>query len=187
MRHIIAYYIKNYDTYKWITPARHAPYGLLKPLEVPVRRWSSVSLDLITGLLTSDSYDARLVVVDWLSKMAHYIPTTMDMTCRGIARLYFDHIFCLHDIPESVVCNWGTQFVSGFTRALCNLTATIQNLSTSFHPQTDGQTECVNTLVEQYLCGYCNYQQDNWTELLTMAEFSYNNTLSSSTVMYIKA
>ena len=56
-----------------------------------------------------------------------------------------------------------------------------QNLSTSFHPQTDGQTERVNALIEQYLRGYCNYQQDNWTELLTMAEFSYNNTLSSST------
>ena len=73
------------------------------------------------------------------------------------------------------------KFISEFTKALCALMGMKQNLSTSFHPQTDGLTERVNALVEQYLRGYYNYQQDNWTELLTMAEFSYNNTLSSST------
>ena len=70
---------------------------------------------------------------------------------------------------------------SSFTKALCSLANVQQKMSTSFHPQTDGQTERVNAVVEQYLRGYCNYQQDNWSELLTMAEFSYNNTVSAST------
>ena len=181
MRHTIAHYIKNCNTYIWIKLACHAPYGLLKLLEVPVRRWSSISLDLITRLPTSNSYDILLVMVDRLSKITYYIPTTMYVTFRGMASLYFDYIFHLHGIPDSVVSDWGTQFVLEFTRALCNLTGTKQNLSTSFHPQIDSQTKCVNALVEQYLCGYCNYQQDNWTKLLTMAEFLYNNNLSSST------
>ena len=74
-----------------------------------------------------------------------------------MAHLYFDHIFHLYSILDSVVSDLKTQFVSDFTRALYNLTGTKQSLSTSFHPQTDGQTECVNALVEQYLCAYCNY------------------------------
>ena len=115
--------------------------------------------------------------------MAHYIPTTTDVTSKGIARLFFDNIFRLHGIPDSVVSDCSTQFTSDFTRALANLVGTQQKLSTSFHPQTDGQTERVNAIVEQYLRGYCNYQQDNWTELLTLAKFSYNNTLSTTTGM----
>src|SRR5258707_4783855 len=179
----MARFIRNCDTCTRIKPAHHAPYGLLKPLEVPIRWWSSISLDFITGLPMSNGYDALLVVVDRLSKMAHYIPTNTDITSKGLARLYFDHVFRLHGIPDSVVSDRGTQFISEFTKALCDLTGIQQNLSTSFHPQTDGQTERVNALVEQYLRGYCNYQHANCADLLTMAEFSYNNTLSSTTGM----
>ena len=77
-------------------------------------------------------------MVDRLSKMAHYISTTMDVTSRGMARLYFDHILRLHGIPDLVVSNQGTQLISELTKALCNLTRTKQNLYTSFHTQTDG-------------------------------------------------
>ena len=148
MHHTIARYIRNCETCTRMTPAQHAPYGLLKHLEVPIRRWSTVSLDLITGLPLSSGHDALLVVVDRLSKMSHYIPTSTDVNSKGIAQLYFDHIFRLHGIPNSVVSDRGTQFISEFTRALCALTGTKQNLSTSFHPQTDGQTERINALVE---------------------------------------
>ena len=181
MHHTIARYIRNCDTCARIILARHAPYGLLQPLEVPIRQWSSVSLNLITGLLMSNSHDVLLVVVDRLSKMAHYIPSSMNVTSKGLAHLYFDHIFRLHGIPDSVISERGTQFVLEFTKALCSLMGTKQNLSTSFHSQTDGQTERINVLVEQYVHGYYNYQQDDWTKLLTMAEYLYNNTLSAST------
>jgi hypothetical protein len=81
----------------------------------------------------------------------------------------------------NLVSNRGSTFTSDFTRSLCRLTGITQNLSTAFHVQTDGQTEHVNAILEQYLRGYCHYQQDDWAELLSMAEFAYNNTVSSTT------
>ena len=140
-------------------------------------------MDFITGLPKSgpQQHDAILVIVDRLSKMVHYIPTHESVTSEGTARLYFDNIFRLHGLSESLVSDRGTQFTPGFSHALCKLVGITQNLSTSFHLHTDGQTERVNAILEQYLQGYINYQQDNWTEILTMAEFAYNNTVSVTT------
>jgi len=141
MRRTIAQYIRNCDTCARIKPIRHAPYGLLKPLQVPFRKWSSISLDLITGLPTSNGFDALLVVVDRLSKMAHYIPTTTDINSKRIARLFLDNIFKLQGLPDSIVSDRGTQFVSTFTRSLTDLLGIQQKVSTAFYLQTDGQTE----------------------------------------------
>ena len=148
MRQTVAKYIRNCDTCARTKPVRHAPYGLLKTLEVLFRRWSSVSLDFITRLPMSNGFDALLVVVDRLSKMAHYIPTTSDVNSKQLAKLFFDNIFRLHGIPDSIVSDRGTQFTSDFTRALAALVGIHQKLSTSFHPQTDGQTERINAIVE---------------------------------------
>ena len=158
MRHTIAKFICNCDTCTHIKVVHHAPYGLLKTLEVPFQHWSFVSLDLITGLLLSNRLDAFLVVVYCLSKMTHYIPTTTDITSKGIVRLFFDNIFRLHGIPYSIISDRGTQFTPDFTHALANLVRTQQKLSAIFHPQIAGQTERINAIVEQYLCRYCNYQ-----------------------------
>jgi len=180
MRRTIAQYVRNYDTCARIKPARHAPYGLLKPLQVPFRKWSSISLDLVTGLPISNGFDALLVDVDRLSKMAYYSAPTTEVNSKEIARLFLDNIFRLHGLPDSIISDRSTQFVSSFTRALTDLLGIQQKVSTAFHPQTDGQTERVNAIVEQYLRGYCNYQQDNWSELVSIAEFWYNNTLSAT-------
>ena len=144
----IARYLANCDTWARIKPARHAPFGLLKPLQVPVTRCSSVSMDFIMGLPESNRYNAILVVFDRLTKMAHYIPTHEDTNSEKVARLYFDNIFYLHGLPASIISDRGTQFTSGFSRTLCKLVGISQNLSKSFHPQTDGQTECVNAILE---------------------------------------
>jgi len=112
--------------------------------------------------------------------MAHYIPTTTEVNLKGIARRFLDNIFRLHGLPDSIVSHHGTQFVSSFTCALTDLLGIQQKISMAFHSQNDGQTERVNAIVEQYLREYCNYQQDNWSELVSMAEFSYNNTLSAT-------
>ena len=95
MRKTIARYLANCDSCARIKPVGHAPYGLLKPMQVPVTRWSSVSMDFITGLPKSgpQQHDAILVIVDRLTKMAHYIPTHESITSEGTARLYFDNIF----------------------------------------------------------------------------------------------
>jgi len=137
----IAQYVRNCDTCARIKPACHAPHGLLKPLQVPFRKWSSISLDLVTGLPISNRFNALLVVVDRLSKMAHYISTTTEVNSKGIARLFLDNIFHLHELPDSIVSDRSTQFVSSFTRALTDLLGIQQKVSTAFHTPTDGQTE----------------------------------------------
>jgi hypothetical protein len=181
LRHTIARYLRNCDTCARIKPARHAPYGFLKPLPIPQRGWESVSMDFIVGLPESSGFDAILVVVDRLTKMAHFLPTTGTVDSEGTAALFRDGVFRLHGLPSDLVSDRGATFTSEFFRSLCRLTGIAQNLSTAFHPQTDGQTEHVNSVLEQYLRGYCNYQQDNWAELLSMAEFSYNNKVSATT------
>ena len=124
MRKTIARYLANCDTCACINPVRHAPYGLLKPLQVPAVRWSSVSMDFITGLpesrppgseLDTRGYNAVLVLVDRLTKMVHYITTRQDeMSSEHVDRLYFDNIFRLHSLPDSIVSDRGTQFTSVF-------------------------------------------------------------------------
>ena len=181
MRQVIARFIRNCDTCSRIKPARHAPYGLLKPLEVPQRRWASVSMDFITGLPASKGMDTLLVIVDRLTKMAHFIPTHDKVTAKELANLVQDSLFRLHGLPDNFVSDRDKLFTSTFWRELTKLLKIETKLSTAFHPQTDGQTERVNAQLEQYLRAYCSYQQDNWVELLSMVEFSYNNSTSATT------
>ena len=110
-------------------------------------------MDFITGLPESgpNKFNSILVVVDRLTKMAHYIPTHETATSEQVARLYLYNIYRLHGLPDSIVSDRGTQFISGFSHALCKLVAISQNLTPSFHPQTDGQTERVNAILVQYL------------------------------------
>ena len=179
MRNTIDRYVRNCHTCTRIKPVRHAPYGFLKPLQVPQKRWDSLSMDFIVKLPNSEGFDAIYVVVDRLTKMAHFIATTSDVDAEGTARLFRDNVFRLHGLPRSIVSDRGTQFVNSFMRDLCKLLQIKQNLSTAYHPETDGQTERINQVLEQYLRGYCNYMQDDWIDWLSMAEFAYNNTISA--------
>ena len=119
MKKVIARYLSNSDTCARIKPVRNKPYRQLKPLEIPVRRWNSVSMDCIVGLLESNGYNAILVVVDKLSQMAHYIPTSEMVTSEQVARLFFDKVFNHHGIPDSIISDRGTQFTFKFSQALC--------------------------------------------------------------------
>ncbi|KAL5592954.1 uncharacterized protein BROUX77_001646 [Berkeleyomyces rouxiae] len=183
MRRDVIRYIRNCEVCQRIKSARHSPYGLLKPLTIPQARWTSVSLDFITGLPVSNSFDMILVVIDRLSKMAHFIPCDSSLDAAGFAKLYLSAVYRLHGLPLDIVSDRGSLFTSAFSKALAKLLGIKQNLSTAFHPQTDGQTERVNSILEQYLRGYTNYRQDNWADLLPLAEFSYNDSESSSTML----
>ncbi|KAH8144283.1 uncharacterized protein LAJ45_11743 [Morchella importuna] len=175
MRKYVARYVDHCDTCSRIKPARHAPYGLLKPLVPPVKPWSSLSMDHVTGLPESQGSNAILVVVDRLTKMAHYIPTRDTADAPELARLFLQHIWKAHGLPKDIVSDRGTTFTSQFWKSLCGQLDIKPRFSTAFHPQTDGQTERVNAIMEQYLRGYVNYQQDNWAEFLPLAEFAHNN------------
>ena len=118
-------------------------------------------MDLITGLPDSHGYDAIMVVVDRFTKMIHVIPTNGTVSSEGVARLFWDNVWKLHGLPQRVISDRGPQFASKFMKALNQLLGITTALSTAYHPQTDGQTERVNQDIEQYLCLFVNYQQDN--------------------------
>ena len=159
---------------------RHKPYGLLSPLSTPVRPWSDISMDFIVELPKSKDMTTILVVVDRLTKMSHFIPLRCLPTADIAADCFINNIFKLHGFPDSIISDRGSQFTSEFWNHLCNLLNIKHSLSTSNHPQTDGQTERVNGILEQYLRCFINERQNNWVDLLPFAEFAYNNTLQQS-------
>ncbi len=160
---------------------RHRPYGLLKPLPVPVRPWDSISMDFIEQLPKSDGYSAILVIVDRASKQGIFIPTYNTITSEQLAELFVLHVFSKHGVPSHVTSDRGSEFVSAFFRALGNALSMELHYTSGYHPEADGQTERVNQTLEQYIRIYCSYQQDNWSDLLPIAEFAYNNAPNAST------
>ena len=121
-----------------------------------------------------------MVVVDRLTKMAHFIPFRCLPTAAIAADAFLSTIFRLHGLPESIISDRGSQFTSAFWNRLCSLYDIEHSLSTANHPQTDGQTERVNAILEQYLRCFINERQNNWADLLPFAEFSYNNSIQQS-------
>jgi len=158
----------------------HLKHGELAPLPAPSGPWKGLSCDFITDLPLSKGYDSIFVIGDRLTKMFHYVPCTKTTTAPDFAKMLLDHVIRLHGIPDSIVSDRGSIFTSQFWTALSAFLNLKKRLSTAFHPQTDGQTERTNQTVEQYLRIYCNYQQDNWSQLLSLAEFSYNNAQHTS-------
>jgi hypothetical protein len=113
--------------------------------------------------------------------MIRLVPTYTSLSSEGVARLFRDHVWKDFGIPENIIYDRGSVFVSKFMTALNHLLGIQANPSTTYHPQTDGQTERVNQEVEQYLRIFVNYHQDNWTDWISLAEFSHNDKVNSST------
>ena len=183
MKNFVNHYVDTCDLCCRTKTRRHQPYGELKSLPVPPYPWSSISMDLIEFLPTSDGYNSILVVVDRLTKMAIFIPTTTDLTSDELAQLYLTHVFSKHGLPLSIISDRGSEFTSRFWKAFTTLLRIDLHLSTAFHPETDGQTERVNQVLEQYLRLYSDYQQTQWAKLLPLAEFAYNNATHSTTTV----
>ncbi|KAJ1572854.1 hypothetical protein NDA15_006253 [Ustilago hordei] len=164
---------------------RHRPYGLLQPLATPDRPWGSISLDFIEGLPPSKKYDSKtydsiLVIVDRLTKFAILAPTHKTVMAKQTAVLLYGHMVRLFGYPDHMVSDRGRQFISGAWKAFAEQMGVKHSLSMAYHPQTDGQTERVNQVIEQYLRMYCNYEQNDWANLLDTAAFVYNNTVHNS-------
>src|SRR5882724_658982 len=119
-------------------------------------------MDFIEGLPLSDGHDTILVVVCCLTKMALFIPTFRDIDGEDLACIFLSQVFAKHGTPTNIVSDRGKHFISRFWRSLCQLLGIKANLSTAYHPKTNGQTERVNQILEQYLLVYINYQQDDW-------------------------
>ena len=166
--------------------SRHKPYGELSPLPIPEFKWADISMDFVTGLPPSKAwngavYDSILVVVDRLTKMVHYIPVTKTVSAEDLAEIILREVIRLHGLPSSIVTDRGSIFTSKYNDALCYALKIKRRMSIAFHPQTDGQIERQNSVMEQFLRAFVNFEQNDWVELLPMAEFAYNNSKHAST------
>src|SRR6266478_979060 len=138
-------------------------------------------MDFIEQLLASEGHMAILVIVNCLTKQSLFIPTHDSIDSLELAQLFLTHVFSKHGMPSHVTSNWGSEFVSHFFQSLGKLLQMELHFMSGYHTEGDGQTECLNQVLEQYLQAYTNYQQDDWSSLLSLAEFAYNNATNEMT------
>ena len=166
---------------------RHLPYGKLQPLQVPTRPWESISFDHIVKLppskepMTGKTWDSIFVIVDRLTKMSYFIPAKESSTAEDLAYWFQRHIYANHGLPNEIISDRGSTFVSKFWQSLMARLGLNHKVSTAYHPQTDGQTERINQIIETYLRCYVNFEQNDWVEHLPTAQISYNGTPVEST------
>ena len=152
MKRDIAIYVAWCDSCQRVKAEHQRPAGLLQPLRVPEWKWDVIGMDFIIGLpRTHHGNDAIWVITDYLTKVAHFIPVKTTYSTQRLARLYLSRIVCLHGVPKTIVCDRGTQFVSRFWEHLQQALGTQLTFSTAYHPQTGGQTERVNQILEDML------------------------------------
>jgi hypothetical protein len=184
MKREIAKYVAECDICQRIKASHLKVAGPLQPLPIPSWKWEDVSMDFVTGLPpTSQHHDSVWVIVDRLTKTAHFIPVHTTYKAKKYAELYLDRVVCLHGVPKTIVSDRGALFIARFWEQLQESLGTQLLRSTAYHPQTDGQTERVNRVLEDLLRA-CVLQFDkSWDKCLSLAEFSYNNSYQASLKM----
>jgi transposase InsO family protein len=151
---------------------------------VPEWKGKEITMDFVVGLLrTQLEYDSIWVIVDRLTKVAQFIPIKATYSRPQLAELYVSRIACLHGVPKKIVSNRGTQFTSRFWERLLETLDTQLCFSFAYHPQTNGQTESVNQILEDMLRACALQYGRSWDNCLPYAEFSYNNSYQESLKM----
>lgn len=184
MKREIAKYVSECDTYQRIKASHLKAAAALQPLPIPAWKWDDISMDFIVGLPhTSRHHDSIWVIVDRLTKTAHFLPVHTTYPTKRYAELYMDRIVCLHGIPRTIISDRGAQFIARFWEQLQDSLGTKLIRSSAYHPQTDGQTERVNQILEDMLSACVIHYGKSWDKCLSLAEFSYNNSYQSSLKM----
>lgn len=173
-------FVKSCTVCQHAKPDRARYPGLLQPLPVPHSAWQVISMDFIEGLPRSGRFNCILVVVDKFSRYAHFIPLSHPFTAATVASTFMENVYKLHGPPEQIISDRDRIFNSLFWRQLFQLTGTILSMSSSYHPETDGQTERVNQCLEGYLRCFAHACPTKWLQWLALAEFWYNTSMHSA-------
>ncbi|KAF5804296.1 putative nucleotidyltransferase, Ribonuclease H [Helianthus annuus] len=181
MKKDVAAYVSKCLTCSQVKAEHQKPSGLLQQLEIPVWKWEWITMDFVTKLpKTRKGNDTIWVIVDRLTKSAHFLPMKETFSMEQLAKLYVNKIVSLHGIPLSIVSDRDSRFTSHFWSSFQKAIGTRLNLSTAYHPQTDGQSERTIQTMEDMLRACVIDFGGNWDEHLPLIEFSYNNSYHTS-------
>jgi hypothetical protein len=174
-------FIRECDTCQRVKAENLSPAGLLQPLPIPERPWLSISMDFIEGLPLSHGYSVIWVIVDRLTKYAHFIPLKHPYTAENLAQVFMTQLFKLHGMPQSIISDRDSSFTSKFWTEVFKLQGVFLSFSTAYHPQSDGQSEAVNKYVENYLRCMVGDKPKEWVSWLHLGEYCYNTSFHHST------
>jgi hypothetical protein len=180
---IVEYIARCMECQKVKAENRH-PTGLLQLLTILEWKWEVVTMDVITGLpRKSKLYDLIMVVVDKLMKVAHFIPLKTKHKATEVADIFMKEVARLHGIPKKIVSDRDPKFTLNFLKILFKGFGTNLNFSTTYHHESDGQTERVNRVIEDTLRMYVLDKPSKWEDYLHLVEFTYNNGYHASLKM----
>ncbi|GJR64550.1 putative reverse transcriptase domain-containing protein [Tanacetum coccineum] len=181
MKADIATYVDKCLTCAKVKAEHLKPSGLLQQPEIPEWKWENVTMDFVSGLpRTPSGYDSIWVIVDRLTKSAHFLPTKKTDSIEKLAQLYLKEIVCRHGVPVSVISDRDSLFTSRLWVSLQKALGTQLDLSTAYHPQTDGQSERTIQTLEDMLRACVIDFGNSWDRHLPLVEFSYNNSYHAS-------
>jgi len=180
MRLDVVDYVRHCDSCQRVKISHQNPQGNLQPLSIPTAPFDSLSMDFIVGLPKSNGFDQIYVIVDRLTKMVKLIPCKTTDDAEKIATLFHERVLSEQGHPLSIISDRDVKFTSKFWQTLLTLCAIRPGMSTAFHPQTDGQTERMNSVLEDTLRHFSSANQKNWASLLPNAQFAINNSYNRS-------
>lgn len=180
MRQDIGRWVRECEVCQQVKGENIKSPGLLKPLEIPNEPWRHIAMDFITGLPKSKGAEVIWVVIDRFSRYGHFLALTHPISAKTLAQAFFDNIYRLHGLPDSIVSDRDSLFLSEFWKTLFKISGTRLNLSSAYHPQSDGGTERVNQCLEQYLRSVTCQNPKNWSSWLPAAEWWYNTTFHTT-------
>ena len=156
------------------------PAGLLQPLSIPCQVWDNIIIDFVAGLPISQGKDTIFVVVDRLSKYAHFMSLSHPFTAKVVANKFVEGVVKLYGMPKSIISDCDPIFISKFWQESFTMSGTKLKMSSAYHPQSDGQSKVVNRCLKQYLRSFVHQWPRKWHSFLLWAEFWYNTTFHAS-------
>jgi hypothetical protein len=181
MKRDVVHFVTKFLECQQVKADHHHLAGLLQPHDVPISKWEVISMDFVVGFpLTSHRHNAILVIVDKLTKSAHFILVRDTYDVTDVAHVFVSEVIRLHRIPKKIISDRDSRFTSRFWTSLQSTLGTQLNLSIAYHPEIYGQIERVNQVMEDMLRMYVMDNQTQWEKYLPLVEFAYNNNYHSS-------